>query len=260
MTTVIKKLDFKPLESPKDKVTIPEFLINGKLEKFDWQKNHNHFFQFLEIISKLLRNNIPEKVFSDSVLHFQNIYTLLLESHQNDTSFQNDDVLAYFLAVLEYNLVMNGKDIQEKNISRILRFWGMDKDHESFLKKISLAKQNLENAELFKISSDFCIKELQTKVFQWLKYLEELLQIRHEKLEMLKEKVLDLSERKIIPYANLRESALTMIVAFFPTYINLPAARLVILLNLRRDFQVNLTALRKRVKRYQERLQKYKII
>ena len=133
----------------------------------------------------------------------------------------------------------------------------MDKDHEPFLKKISLAKQNLENADLLNISSDCCIKELQAKVFQWIKYLEELLQTRHEKLEMLKDKVLGLSERKIIPYANLRESALTMVVAFFPTYINLPAARLVILLNLRRDFQVDLTALRKRVKRYQERLQIY---
>ena len=59
MTTVIKKLNIKPLESPKDKVAIPEFLINGKLEKFDWQKNHNHFFHFLEIISKLLRKSIP---------------------------------------------------------------------------------------------------------------------------------------------------------------------------------------------------------
>jgi hypothetical protein len=77
---------------------------------------------------------------------------------------------------------------------------------------------------------------------------------------MLKERVLELSERKIVPYANLRESALTMIVAFFPTYINLPAARLVVLLNLRRDFQVNLTALRKRVKRYQERLQTHEIM
>lgn len=260
MTTVIKKLDFKPLESPKDKVSIPEFLINGKLEKFDWQKNHNHFFQFLEIISKLLRTNIPEKVFTDSVLHFQNIYTLLLESHQNDSSFQNGDILAYFLAVLDYNMTMNGKEIQVKDISRILRFWGMDKDHDSFLKKISLAKQNLKNADLLKFSSDYCIKELQVKIFQWLKYLEELLQTRHDELEMLKERVLELSERKIVPYANLRESALTMIVAFFPTYINLPAARLVVLLNLRRDFQVNLTALRKRVKRYQERLQTHEIM
>lgn len=260
MTTVIKKLDFKPLESPKDKVTIPEFLINGKLEKFDWQKNHSHFFQFLEIISKLLRKNIPERVFTDSVLHFQNIYTLLLESHQNDSSFQNDDILAYFLAVLDYNMTINGKEIQVKNISRILRFWGMDKDYETFLKKIALAKQNLEDADLLKFSSDYCIKELQTKVFQWFKYLEELLQTRHEKLEMIKERVLGLSERKIVPYAKLRESALTMIVVFFPTYINLPAARLVILLNLRRDFQVNLTALRKRVKRYQERLQLYELI
>ena len=260
MTTVIKKLDFKPLESPKDKVTIPEFLINGKLEKFDWQQNHNYFFQFLEIISKLLRNNIPERVFTDSFLHFQNIYTLLLESHQNDSSFQNDDILAYFLAILDYNITLNGKKIQVKNISRILRFWGMDKDHESFLKKISLAKQNLENADLLKFSSDYCIKELQVKIFQWLKYLEELLPTQHEKLEILKERVLGLSEKKIIPYANLRQSALTMIVAFFPTYITLPAVRLVILLNLRRDFQVNLTALRKRVKRYQERLYTNKIM
>ena len=136
----------------------------------------------------------------------------------------------------------------------------MDKDHVSFLKKISLAKQNLENADLLKISLDCYIKELQVKVFQWLKYLEELLQTRHEKLDMLKDKVLGLSERKIIPYANLRETALTMVVAFFPTYINLPAARLVVLLNLRRDFQVNLTALRKRVKRYQEKLQTHEIM
>ena len=260
MTTVIKKLDFKPLESPKEKVTIPEFLINGKLEKFDWQNNHNHFFQFLEIISKLLRNNIPERVFTDSILHFQNIYSLLLESHQNDNSFQSDDILAYFLAVLDYNMTMNGKEIQVKNISRILRFWGLDKNYDSFLKKISLAKQNLENADLLKFSSDYGIKELQVKIFQWLKYLEELLQTQHDKLELLKERVLELSENRIIPYANLRESALTMIVAFFPIYINLPAARLVILLNLQRDFQVNLSSLRKRVKRYQGRLQTYKLM
>ena len=260
MTTVIKKLDTKPLESPTEKVTIPEFLINGKLEKFDWQQNHNHFFHFLEIISKLLRKNIPENIFTDSVLHFQNIYALLLESHQNDSSFQNDYILAYFLAILDYNMTRNGKEIQSKNISRILRFWGMDKDHESFLKKISLAKQNLENADLLKFSSDYCIKELQTKVFQWLKYLEELLQTRDEKLEMVRERVIELLEKNIIPYANLRESALTMIVAFFPEYINRPAARLVILLNLRRDFQVNLTALRKRVRRYQKRLQLLKLM
>ncbi|MBY9002050.1 MAG: hypothetical protein KGD64_14115, partial [Candidatus Heimdallarchaeota archaeon] len=72
------------------------------------------------------------------------------------------------------------------------------------------------------------------------------------------ERVLDLSERKIIPYANIRESALTMIVALFPIYIDLPAARLVILLNLRRDFQINLETLRKRVKRFQEKLRKHK--
>ncbi|MBY9001036.1 MAG: hypothetical protein KGD64_08990, partial [Candidatus Heimdallarchaeota archaeon] len=156
MTTVIKKLDFKPLESSNEQVTIPKFLINGKLEKFDWQQNHTHFFHFLEIISKLLHKNISEKVFTDSVLHFQNIYTLLLEIHQRDSSFQNEDILAYFLAILEYTLTMNGKEIQVKDISRILRFWGMDKNHDSFLKKISLAKQNLYNADLLKYSSECC--------------------------------------------------------------------------------------------------------
>ena len=185
---------------------------------------------------------------------------MLLESHQNDTSFQNDDILAYFLAVRVYTGGESILSLYVRDILRTLRFWGMDKDYEPFLKKISLTKQNLENADLLKTSSDCCINELQAKIFQWLKYLEELLQTRHEKLEMLKDKVLGLSERKIIPYANLRDSALTMIVAFFPTYINLPAARLVILLNLRRDFQVNLTALRKRVRRYQQRLQIYDII
>ncbi len=31
MTSVIKKLDFKPLENLKEEVTFAEFLINGKL-------------------------------------------------------------------------------------------------------------------------------------------------------------------------------------------------------------------------------------
>ena len=254
MTTVIKKLDFKPLDIPKEEVTIPEFLINGKLERFDWQKNHSHFFRFLEIASHLLRKDIPEKIFTDSVLQFQRIYALLLESHQGDNSFQNGDILAYFLAILENNVVMNGNEIKAKNIHRILRFWGMDKNYDSFLRKVSMAKNNLESANLLKINTDSCIQELQAKVFQWLKYLEELLQTRHEKLEEIQENVLELTAKKIIPYANLREAALIMIVAFFPTYLDFPAARLIVLLNIRKDFGINLNSLRKSVRRFQEKI------
>jgi len=254
MTTVIKKLELEPLQKTYQESEHPYFFTNGKIQQIDFRKETTHFFRFLEITSSILWKDVPSKIFTEAFLHYQRLFELMIESHLNDKYFNNEDLLAYFLALLDHHVILQGKEIPEKSIERILRFWGYDEKYELFYCKISYAKQILEKSELLKHNYDTSHTELFAKVEQLLLYLREKVSEENDFLDLIREQVLKMVEKRVIPYANLRDAALTMIVAFFPKYIEIPAMKLYLLLNLRADFDIDLTHLQKRVERYRNRI------
>ena len=254
MTTVIKKLELEPLQKKYQESEHPYILTNGKLKQIDFRKDTTHFFRFLEITSNLLWKDIPSEVFTEAFLHYQRLFELMIESHLNDKYFNNEDLLAYFLALLDHHVTLQGKEIQEKTLQRILRFWGFDEKYDLFYRKISYAKQILEKSELLKHNSDTVHTELFSKVEQLISYFREKVSEDNYFLDLIRDDVLRLVEKKIIPFASLRDAALTMIVAFFPQHIKVPAMKLYLLLNARADFHIDLTMLQKRVKRYQSKI------
>ncbi len=260
MTTVIEKIQLEPLIKKEHELQPRFYLINGKLRRIDWKVDQRHFFRFLEIISDILKTNVPENLFTDAVLHFLRLNSLLLESHVNDASFNNSDMLSYFLAILDHHTILNGKEIKETNLRRIFKFWGIDEDYDHYLRKISQAKTSLESAKLLKFNHEIDSKELLSKVDQAIIYLHEILPKEQKVFELIYEKVEDLIDKRVIPYADMRDAALTMIVAFFPNYLEIPAINLFTMLHLRKDFNVHLPTLRKRVYRFRERLERYDFI
>ncbi len=260
MTTVIKKLQLEPLVKNELELKSRLYLINGKLKRIDWKTEQRHFFRFLEIVSDLVGIDVPEHLFAETVIHFLRLNNLLLESHANDASFNNGDMLAYFLALLDHHTTLNGKEIQERNLLRIFKYWGIDKEFDHYLKKISQAKTSLENAQLMKYNYELDSKELLVKASQIIRYLREILPKEQEILENIYENVANLISKRIIPYAEMNDAVLTMIVAFFPKYMEIPAVNLFTMLHLREDLKVDLPTLRKRVHRYRDKLRKYKIL
>jgi len=256
MTTTLNNIELKTVLSERSVSETPLFLVNGNLERLDWRKKQHHFFRFLEILPRVLRKDVATNLFNQTVLHFQNLNELLLESHFNDDTFNNGDMLAYFLALLEYHSTLHKIDIKEKTLLRILRFWGIDSNYDYYIGKISLARTFLEKADLLKFDQSKCLEEIQSKTIQLFGYLENKLPTQDISLDSIKERIYELIEKQIIPHANSQDSALTMIVAFFPEYLEIPALKLYFMLNLRKDLKVDLTALKKRVKRYRMRLKK----
>ena len=256
MTTIVDKVQLEPLEKTIRELQTPLFLINGKLERIDWSQDLRHVFRFIEIISDLAKRTIPENIFAEAFIQFQYLSDLLLESHSGDNSFNNDDMIAYFLALLDNTLAYYGRELKQNLLFRILRFWGADKDSGIYCRKITQAKKILENAELVYTNCEKITDELLTKVNLLTKYLKQILPQASEELDSMLEEITDLTRKKIVPYANVSNSALTMIVAFFPFYLNYPAVKLFVMLHLKEDLKVPLPALRKDVYRYRKKLRK----
>jgi hypothetical protein len=260
MTTIVDKVQLLPLEKTIRELQTPLFLINGKLERIDWSQDLRHVFRFIEIISDLAKKSIPENIFAETFIQFQYLSDLLLESHSGDNSFNNDDMIAYFLALLDITLAHYGRELEQKLFFRILRFWGVDQDIGTYSKKVTQAKNILENAQLVYTDCEKIIDEILTRVSLLTKYLKEILPQANEELDLMLEEITDLTRKKVVPYANVSNSALTMIVAFFPFYLNYPAVKLFVMLHLKEDLKVPLPSLRKDVFRYRKRLQKVGIL
>ncbi|MCG3225366.1 MAG: hypothetical protein H7645_00490 [Candidatus Heimdallarchaeota archaeon] len=254
MTTITNKIHLEPLTIERSVIETPLFLINGKLRRLDWRKNQHHFFRFLEELPKILRRDVPENVFNEVILHYQNLNNLLLESHLHDESFNNGNMLIYFLALLEHHTTLHGREIQFKNLRRIFRLWGIDDNFTFYLRRIAQARERLETAELLKFDPLSTLDDIQKKINHLIDYLSLKLPVKNDDLERIRERVTKLLDKRIIPYASIQDAGLTMIVASFPEYLEIPALKLYFLLNLRKEFKVDLNALRKRVQRYRERL------
>ncbi|MCG3220059.1 MAG: hypothetical protein H7641_01660 [Candidatus Heimdallarchaeota archaeon] len=259
MTTITNKIHLEPLAIERSVTDTPLFLINGKLRRLDWRKNQHHFFRFLEELPKILRRDVPENVYNEVILHYQNLNNLLLESHLHDESFNNGNMLTYFLAILEHHTTLHGREIQFKNLRRIFRLWGIDDNFTFYLRRISQARERLETAELLKFDPLNTLDELQKKINHLIDYLTQKLPVKNDDLERIRERVTRLIDKRIIPYASIQDAGLTMIVASFPEYLEIPALKLYFLLNLREELKVDLNALRKRVLRYRERLGKHNL-
>jgi len=256
MTTIVDKVHLQSLEKTIRELHTPLFLINGKLEHIDWSHDLRHIFRFIEIISDLTKKSIPENIFAEAYIQFQYLSDLLLESHSNDNSFNNDDMLAYFLALLDNTLAYYGRELQQKLLHRILRFWGVDRDIGVHTRKVTQAKKILENAKLLRNDSENVTDELQAKVNLLAKYLKQILPQASEELDVVLEEITKLIRKKIIPFASISTAALTMIVAFFPFYLDYPAVKLYIMLHLQEELNVHLPTLRKDVIRFRKKLQK----
>ncbi len=254
MTTIVDKVQLLPLEKTIRELQTPLFLINGKLERIDWSQDLRHVFRFIEIISELAKRTIPEQIFAEAFIQFQYLSDLLLESHSSDNSFNNDDMIAYFLALLDITLAHYGRELTQNLLFRIFRFWGIDKDSSIYTRKVTQAKEMLENAQLVYTDCDKITDDLLTKVNLLTNYLKQILPQASEELDLILEEITDLTLKKVVPYANVSNSALTMIVAFFPFYLNYPAVNLFVMLHLREDLKVPLHALRKDVYRYRKKL------
>jgi hypothetical protein len=256
MTTITNKIQLEPLTIERSVTDTPLFLINGKLARLDWRKNQHHFFRFLEELPKILRRDVPENVFDEVILHYQNLNNLLLESHLHDESFNNGNMLTYFLALLEHHTTLHGREIRVKNLRRIFRLWGIDDNFTLYLRRISQARKRLETAELLKFDPQTTLDELLKKINHLIDYLTLKLPVKKNDLEKIRERVTTLLDKRIIPYASIQDAALTMIVASFPEYLEIPALKLYFLLNLKQELKVDLNALRKKVQRYRDRLDK----
>ena len=255
MTTIIEKVQLQPLEKTIHELQSPLFLINGKLERIDYCQNPRHFFRFIEIISELAKKSIPENIFAEALLQFQYFSDLLFERHSGDNSFNNDDMLAYFLALLDNTLVFYGRELPQNLLLRIVRFWGDDRDLGIYSRKVTQAKRILENAKLVRTNCAKITDELLAKTNLLTKYLKQILPKASEELDTILEEITKLTRKKIIPYANISDAALTMIVACFPHFLNYPAVKLFIMIHLQKEHDVHLPTLRKDVSRYKQRLQ-----
>lgn len=86
--------------------------------------------------------------------------------------------------------------------------------------------------------------------------MKQILPQASEELDVVLEEITKLIRKKIIPFASISTAALTMIVAFFPFYLNYPAVKLYIMLHLQKELSVHLPTLRKDVIRFRKKLQK----
>ena len=256
MTTIVDSVHLQPLEKTIRELQTPLFLINGKLERIDWSQDLRHIFRFIEIISDLAKRSIPENIFAEAFIQFQYLSDLLQESHSGDNSFNNDDMLAYFLALLDNTLAYYGRELHQNLLHRILRFWGVDRDIGVYTRKVTQAKKILENAKLLRNDSENVTDELHAKVNLLAKYLKQILPQASEELDLVLEEITKLIRKKIIPFASISNAALTMIVAFFPFYLDYPAVKLYTMLHLQEELNVHLPTLRKDVLRFRNKLQK----
>lgn len=260
MTAIINHALLEPLQKSELDIVFPPLTINGKLTEIDWRKDQRHFFRFLEIIPKLLKPDISKDIFTNTILHYQKLNDLLLESHISDDHFSNGDMLAYFLALLDHHTVLNNREIQEKNLLRVLRYWGIDDGYEHFYSKISQAKHSLSKAELLKFDPRTSTKEIETKFFQIASYLENILPEDIVPINSIKSEVLELIDKRLIPCESALDAAITMIVVFFPKYIPSPTTRFYALLHLKREMKINLRNLYKNVYRYMSKLERRNIL
>ncbi len=260
MTTIIDNVQLQPLVNSLRELHSPLFLVNGKLEHINRSSDQRHVFRFVEIIASLTKHTISENIFTEAFLQFQYLNDLLQESHSNDMSFNNDDMLAYFLAMLDTTLTIHGKELQMKHIHRILKFWGVDKDLDVFSRKLTQAKTILDNAGLLRDNSRKCTEELLSKANLLFSYLKDIFPHQTYQLEQIFERIEILVQKKILPYASISNAALIMIVSFFPLYLEMPAVKLCIMLQLKKDLNINLTNLKKDVERFQNKLEKYDML
>lgn len=260
MTTIIDDMQTQPLVKSLRDLHTPFFLVNGKLERIDKSSDQRHVFRFIEITRDLTKRTIPESIFTEAFLQFQYLSDLLQESHSNDVSFNNDDMLAYFLAILDATLIFHGQELQEKHLYRILKFWGVEKEFDVFSRKITQAKTILENANLLRDNSKICFEELLFKSKLLIDYLKDILPENSDQLDHILEHIETLAQKRIIPYASISDAALTMIVSFFPLYLNIPAVKLSIMLQLKKDLKINLAQLKKDTSRFAQRLDKYNLL
>jgi len=258
MTTIIDDAQLRPLVKSLQELHSPLFLINGKLERIDKSSNQQHVFRFIEIVRDLTARVIPQNVFAEAFLQFQYLNDLIQESHSNDMSFNNDDMLAYFLAILQETLLSHNKELPTKNLDRILKFWGVENNLSDFSKKITQARSILDTANLLRDTTKTCIEELLFKCNLLFDYFKDVLPQRNNQLEQIRERIERLVQKTIIPYASIRDAVLIMIVSFFPLYLKEPAFKLYIMLNLRKDLNIDLSRLRKDSTRFIQRLEKLK--
>jgi len=256
MTTIIDEAQLQPLVQSLRELPSPVFLVNGKLERIDKSSDQRHVFRFIEITHGLTKHSIPENIFTEAFLQFQYLNDFLQESHSGDVSFNNDDMLAYFLAMLENSLLSHNQELQTKLLYRILKFWGVEKDVCSFSKKITQARSILDNANLLRDCRRICTEELLFKSNLLLNYLKDIIPQHVHKLEQISEQIESLVQKGVIPYASISDAVLIMIVSFFPFYLKIPALKLLVMLQLQRDLEVNLKLLRKDVERYSKRIEK----
>ncbi|MCE7748724.1 MAG: hypothetical protein GPJ51_10010, partial [Candidatus Heimdallarchaeota archaeon] len=233
--------------------------VNGKLERIDKSSDQRHVFRFIEITRDLTKRTIPESIFMEAFFHFQYLNDLLQESHSNDVLFNNDDMLAYFLAILDTTLLFHGQELQEKQLNRILKFWGVEQEFNVFSRKITQAKTILENANLLRDNSKICFEELLFKSKLLIDYLKDILPQNPDQLEQILEHIENLAQKRIIPYASISDAALIMIVSFFPLCLKVPAVKLFTMLQLREDLNIDLALFRKDVDRYRNRLERFNL-
>ena len=260
MTTIIDNLQIRPLVKSLKELQSPLFLVNGKLKRIDTSLDQRHVFRFIEIMANLTKHTIPVDIFTEAFLHFQYLNELLQESHSNNKSFNNDDVLAYFLAILYKTLLFHDIEFQERHFYRIMKFWGIEKEINLFSKKVTQATIILENANLLRYNSKKCKEELLSKSNLIVDYLKDILPRYSNQLEQIFEYTESLIHKKIVPFANSNDAALIMVVSFFPLFLEIPAVKLYIMLNLKKDLKINLAVLKKDVARFSERLAKYNLL
>ncbi len=260
MTTIINDAQLQPLVKSLRELQTPLFLVNGRLERIDKSSDHRHVFRFIEIIRDLTKRAIPESIFTESFLQFQYLNDLLQESHSNDVSFNNDDMLAYFLAILDSTLLSHGQELQTKHIHRILKFWGVEKELTVFSRKITQTKTSLDNANLLRDNIRTCTEELLFKSNLLIDYLKDILPRHSYQLEQIIERIETLVQQGVIPYASITDAVLIMIVSLFPLYLEVPAIRLYTMLHLQEDLKIDLQLMKKDVARYVQRLESYNIL
>ena len=260
MTTIIDDAQLQPLVQSLRELPSPLFLVNGKMERINKSSDQRHVFRFIEIIRELTKRNIPEDIFTDAFHQFQYLNDLLQESHSNDVSFNNDDMLAYFLAMLDSTLLSYGQELQQKHFNRIMRFWGVEKDIGDFTRKVTQAKSILKNANLLRGNSKICREELLFKSRLLLDYFKDILPQYTGQLEQIFDRIETIVQKGIIPFASISDAALVMIVSFFPFYLDIPAVRLFTMLQIQEDLGVNLVLLRKDITRFRQRLADYNLL
>ncbi|MHA1258759.1 MAG: hypothetical protein ACTSRO_03815 [Candidatus Heimdallarchaeaceae archaeon] len=143
MTAIIKTKILETQRKIDEKSKVEGLLINGKRSKNDWNQNQRQFFRFLELIPRILRTKFQEEIVTEAFLHYLRYSKLLLESHISNEYPINDEMLAYFLAILSHHTTCHNRIIEEKSLMKILRYWGIDNNYSMYLERVYQAEKEL---------------------------------------------------------------------------------------------------------------------